>query len=267
VSTRVLVVDDAADVRAVLRVALRVRGGFEIVAEAETGEEAVGLAATHRPDVIVLDLGLPDLAGRDLLTRIRRESPTSRIVVFSGGENDRAWFEQRSAGYVVKGEEVDRLLQVVGDVASDQTHATASLELPSEHIAPREARAVVRDLLHRWGFRDLVDEATVVVSELVANAVEHAGSVCTVLVERAEGSIRIEVREESPQADLPGVGSLSGTPPAPVSRDAERGRGLMIVSALASEWGVDATERSKSVWVELARPGSHSDRAPRAARA
>jgi DNA-binding NarL/FixJ family response regulator len=260
-STTVLVVDDAADVRAVLRVALRVRGGFEIVAEAETGEQAVGLAATHRPDVIVLDLGLPDLAGRDLLTRIRRESPTSRVVVFSGGDNDRAWFEQRSAGYVVKGEEIDRLLQVVADVASDQTHDTASLELPGEQIAPREARAVVRDLLHRWGFRDLVDEATVVVSELVANAVEHAGSVCTVLVERAEGSIRIEVRDEGPRADLPGA--TPGTAPGPVSRDAERGRGLMIVSALATEWGVDATERSKSVWVELARPGS-SDPAPRA---
>jgi anti-sigma regulatory factor (Ser/Thr protein kinase) len=120
---------------------------------------------------------------------------------------------------------------------------------------------VVRDLLHRWGFRDLVDEATVVVSELVANAVEHAGSVCTVLVERAEGSIRIEVRDEGPRADLPGA--TPGTAPGPVSRDAERGRGLMIVSALATEWGVDATERSKSVWVELARPGS-SDPAPRA---
>jgi anti-sigma regulatory factor (Ser/Thr protein kinase) len=203
---------------------------------------------------VVLDLGLPDLAGRDLLTRVRRASPTSRIVVFSGGDADRAWFEQRSAGYVVKGEEVQRLVDTVIEVASDQTHDRAALELPGDLIAPREARAVVRDLLQRWGFRDLVDEATLVVSELVANAVEHTGSVCAVLVDRAEGSIRIEVRDDAPHTR--GLATTPGRRPA----DAERGRGLMIVSALAADWGIDAGEQSKSVWVQLARPGSRDTR-------
>lgn len=253
-STTVLVVDDAPDIRLILRLALDSGGDFDVVGEAATGEDAVRLAAEHHPDVIVLDLGLPDLAGRDLLTRVRRASPTARIVVFSGGDSDRSWFEQRSAGYVVKGEEIQRLLDVVTEVASDQTHDRAAVELPSDLIAPREARALVRDLLHRWGFRDLVDEATLIVSELVANAVEHTGSLCAMVVNRAEGSIRIEVRDDAPGSHALSPASREG------SSDAERGRGLMIVSALAAEWGVDADEQSKSVWVQLARPGSRDDR-------
>ena len=228
-STTVLVVDDAADIRLVLRVALGSGGDFDVVGEAATGEDAVRLAAEHHPDVIVLDLGLPDLAGRDLLTRVRRASPTTRIVVFSGGDSDRSWFEQRSAGYVVKGEEIQRLLDVVTEVASDQTHDRAAVELPSDLIAP-------------------------IVSELVANAVEHSGSLCAMVVNRAEGSIRIEVRDDAPGSHALSPASRAG------SSDAERGRGLMIVSALAAEWGVDADEQSKSVWVQLARPGSRDDR-------
>jgi DNA-binding NarL/FixJ family response regulator len=252
VSTTVLIVDDAPDIRLMLRAALRSKGDFELVGEAGTGGEAVRLSGDHRPDVIILDLGLPDLAGRDLLTRVRRASPTSRIVVFSGGDSDRTWFEQRSAGYVLKGEELHRLLDTVAEVASDQTHDLAAVELSSDLIAPREARAVVRDLLQRWGFRDLVDEATLIVSELVANAVEHTGSLCAMVVNRTEGSIRIEVRDEAPHARV--------LQRHPGSAFAERGRGLMIVSALATEWGVDADERSKSVWVQLARSGSPDDR-------
>lgn len=251
-STTVLVVDDAPDIRMLLRVALAARGEFELVGEAATGEEALLLATELCPDAVVLDLGLPDLAGRDLLTRVRRASPTSRIVVFSGGDSDRAWFEQRSAGYVLKGQELNRLLDTVAEVASDQRHDRAAVDLPGDLVAPREARAVVRDLLQRWGFRDLVDEATLIVSELVANAVEHTGSLCAMVVNRTEGSIRIEVRDEAPDARL-----LHRNPG---SVFAERGRGLMIVSALAADWGVDADERSKSVWVQLARPGSRDDR-------
>jgi DNA-binding NarL/FixJ family response regulator len=249
VSATVLVVDDVPDVRLLLRVALRAHADTELVGEAATGEDAVRLAEEHRPDVIVLDLGLPDLSGRDLLARVRRASPTSRIVVYSGRDSDRAWFEQRAAGYVVKGDDVQHLVDVVIEVASDQTHDRAALELPGDLVAPREARAVVRDLLHRWGFRDLVDEASLVVSELVANAVEHAGSACAVVVDRAEGSIRIEVRDDAPDPQL------QTTARSAPSRDADRGRGLMIVSALAADWGVDAGDRSKSVWVQLARPG------------
>ncbi|HEU4548006.1 MAG TPA: response regulator, partial [Microlunatus sp.] len=60
---RVLLVDDVIAVRSLLRTALRVRGGFEVLGEAGDGGEAVRLAGSLQPDLIVLDLGLPDIAG------------------------------------------------------------------------------------------------------------------------------------------------------------------------------------------------------------
>src|SRR6476659_4986776 len=96
---RVLLVDDVVDVRRMLRAALRLRGGFEVVGEAGDGAEAVGLVGELRPDVVVLDLGLPDIAGRELLIRIRDRSPGSQVVVFSGGASeDRAWIAKHVDG-------------------------------------------------------------------------------------------------------------------------------------------------------------------------
>src|SRR3954447_6855852 len=89
---RVLLVDDVAEVRRLIRTTLRFRGGFEVVGEAADGVEAVRLVGELRPDVVVLDLGLPDLAGREVLTQVRDRSPDSKVVVFSGMEAaDRAW--------------------------------------------------------------------------------------------------------------------------------------------------------------------------------
>jgi CheY-like chemotaxis protein len=244
VTIRTLLVDDARDVRALLRVALRARGGFEVVGEAETGAEAIRLTHQLRPDVVVLDLGLPDLTSRDLLAQIRRQSPTSRIVIFSGSESDRAWFERRSSRYVVKDTALDELIDALAEVGAGQSHDQAVVELSHDVVAVREARAVVRDLLGRWGFHELVDDAALVVSELVTNAVEHTDSSCAVVVNRSGGGVRIEVRDEGP-----------GTPdPQPLSDTAEGGRGLMIVSALATAWGVDSVPPTKTVWVELAAP-------------
>jgi DNA-binding NarL/FixJ family response regulator len=237
-----LIVDDATDVRTMLRIALRSRGGFDVVGEADNGAVAVRLAGTLRPDVVVLDLGLPDLTSKDLLAQIRRQSPTSRIVIFSGNDADRAWFEERSAGYVVKGSDLDDLIGVLAEAGATQRHAEATLELPHDVLAPREARAVVRQLLRGWGYHELVDDAALVVSELVTNAVEHTDSSCAMLVNRSGRGVRIEVRDEG-----------AGTPdPRPQSATAEHGRGLMIVSALARAWGVDSAPPTKTVWVELA---------------
>jgi CheY-like chemotaxis protein/anti-sigma regulatory factor (Ser/Thr protein kinase) len=240
-SITTLLVEDSPDVRAMLRVALRAHGGFEIVGEAQTGAEGARLAGSVRPDVVVLDLGLPDLAGRDLLARIRRESPTSRIVIFSGSDADRSWFEQRTSGYVGKESDLDDLVEVLAGAGATQTHDEAVVDFAEDVVAVREARAIVRDLLDRWGFHDLIDDAALVVSELVTNAVTHASSAGAVVVNRSGGGVRIEVRDHG-----------AGDPdPKDPGESAEGGRGLMVVSALANAWGVDTAPQSKSVWVEL----------------
>lgn len=242
----VLLVDDADDVRRLLRLSLRSHAGFEVVGEAGTAAEAADLAARHRPDVIVLDLGLPDLAGRDLLTQIRRTAPTSRIVIFSGSDTDRSWFERRSAGYVLKDAELDQLIAVLARAGTDQGHREATVDLPQSLTAVREARTLVRDLLEQWSLFDLSDDATLVVSELVSNAIEHAGSGCQLSIARVDEGVRIEVHD-----------SGSGTPePRPVSVTAEDGRGLLIIAALSAAWGIDDAAHGKTVWVELALPPS-----------
>ena len=237
-----LLVDDAEDVRNTLRIALRSRGEFDIVGEAANGAEAARLAGSLRPDIVVLDLGRSDPSSKELLAQIRRQSPTSRIFIFSGNDTDRAWFEERAAGHVVKGTDLDDLVGVLADAAATQAHEESILELPHDVIAAGEARAVVRRLLQGWGYHDLVDDAVLVVSELVTNAVEHTHSSCAMLVNRSGRGVRIEVRDEGP-----------GTPdPRQPSATSEHGRGLMIVSALARAWGVDSAPPSKTVWVELA---------------
>jgi two-component system, OmpR family, KDP operon response regulator KdpE len=78
----VLLVDDAEEVRRMVRTALRLRGGFEVLGEASSGAQAVQLADALHPDIVVLDLGLPDLDGIDV-TRTLREWTDIPIVILS----------------------------------------------------------------------------------------------------------------------------------------------------------------------------------------
>jgi len=182
-----------------------------------------------------------------VLSHVRRASATSRIVIFSGMEAERDWFEERTAGYVSKATELDHLVALVEQVATGE-HQEAVVDLAHDPVAPAEARGIVRDLLLHWGYRDLLDDAALVVSELVTNAVRHAGSASLMVVNRTDGGIRVEVRDEGPGAP---VHDSSDT-------DAEHGRGLMIVSALATAWGVEDDDGSKTVWAELAETSTDS---------
>jgi serine phosphatase RsbU (regulator of sigma subunit)/anti-sigma regulatory factor (Ser/Thr protein kinase) len=107
-----------------------------------------------------------------------------------------------------------------------------------------EARWFVRDTLERWGLGDLKDPAALAVSELVTNAVIHAGTPARVALTIQDGSLRLEVQDFHPDRALP----LHSTP---VTDDAETGRGLLITSALAPAWGVEYTRTAKSVWLSF----------------
>lgn len=81
---RVLIVDDVADLRMMVRIALEVDGRFRIVGEAGDGIEAVELANRLKPDVVVLDISMPHMDGLEAIPEIHRRSPESRILVLSG---------------------------------------------------------------------------------------------------------------------------------------------------------------------------------------
>ncbi|WP_405602754.1 SpoIIE family protein phosphatase [Streptomyces sp. NBC_01410] len=112
------------------------------------------------------------------------------------------------------------------------------------------ARAFVRDTLQGWGHADVVDDAVVLTSELVTNAVVHAGTAADVLCLRTDDGVRVEVGDRYPEREIP----LQGSGRVIVSPDRENGRGLLLCAALASRWGVEYTPTHKQVWFQLDLP-------------
>ncbi|MFJ5834468.1 SpoIIE family protein phosphatase [Streptomyces sp. NPDC093089] len=122
--------------------------------------------------------------------------------------------------------------------------ATASFEPVGRSVAA--ARAFVRDTLQGWGHSELVDDAVVLTSELVTNAVIHAGTSAEVLCLRSDDGIRVEVADRYPEREIPVQSGRSlGNP------DRENGRGLLLCAALAHRWGVDYSPTRKHVWFHL----------------
>lgn len=126
--------------------------------------------------------------------------------------------------------------------------AAASFEPVGRSVAT--ARSFVRDTLQGWGFADIVDDAVVLTSELVTNAVVHAGTHADVLCLRSDDGVRIEVADRYPEREIPLQGSLAtmGSP------DREGGRGLQLCAAIAGRWGVEYTPTHKQVWFQLELP-------------
>ncbi|MFJ2567555.1 SpoIIE family protein phosphatase [Streptomyces sp. NPDC087568] len=126
--------------------------------------------------------------------------------------------------------------------------AAASFDPLGRSVAT--ARSFVRDTLQGWGFGDIVDDAVVLTSELVTNAVVHAGTAADVLCLRSDDGVRIEVSDRYPEREVPVQSSAvnMGSP------DREGGRGLQLCAALAGRWGVEYTPTHKKVWFQLDMP-------------
>lgn len=118
----------------------------------------------------------------------------------------------------------------------------SSTRLPAHPTSSRAARRFVAEALARWGCADAADDATLLVSELVTNAIIHARTPVDLIVRRTKGAVRIEVLDDGEGIPEPRV-----TPP-----DAPAGRGLGLVQAVASRWGVEERPPGKSVWFEVA---------------
>jgi two-component sensor histidine kinase len=119
-----------------------------------------------------------------------------------------------------------------------------AIDLPSSPIAPRLARRHLATLLDDWHLRDKADDAQVVLSELVSNAVRHAGTY---------GLVRLQLRVPDDSALYLAV--LDGSGQLPVLRQPDLvslgGRGLHLVQQLAERWGVELLQAGKRVWAEL----------------
>jgi anti-sigma regulatory factor (Ser/Thr protein kinase) len=117
------------------------------------------------------------------------------------------------------------------------------MELPFDARSAGAAREVLRGLLVAWGHEHQIDDAAVVVSELVTNAVQHAAE---------QGQLRLELQVTGEVLRLELADGSSVRPIARVIVDSdERGRGMHIVDVLTARWGVEMHGDGKRVWVEL----------------
>jgi two-component system response regulator NreC len=165
---RVLLADDHAILRAGLRMLLDAQPDMAVVAEAADGEEAIRRAGGSRPDVAVVDLTMPGLSGVETLERLRREVPSTRLLVLTMHDDPgyaRLALAAGASGHVIKDAESAELLAAIRAVHRGRTfvqvgaepEVTAAAErAPTPALSPRERQ--VRELLaHGHTNREVAD--------------------------------------------------------------------------------------------------------------
>ena len=137
---RVLIVDNHPMMRQVVVFALADSAVIEVVGEAGSGPEAVDKAAELRPDVVVLDLGLPGIDGFQVLRRLKEVSPESRVVVLTAHDDPDILFRSMRleiAAYLHKGVDPDEIQLVVERVGRGERAITAEQERSFMHRLSR----------------------------------------------------------------------------------------------------------------------------------
>jgi NarL family two-component system response regulator LiaR len=154
----VLVVDDHAVVREGLRAFLELQEGIEVAGEAADGDQAVAEATRLRPDVILMDLVMPQVDGVAAMRALRERLPDARVIVLTSFLDDDKLFpalRSGAAGYLLKNAEPKELARAVraahaGEALLDPAVAarvveslTADGEDPLERLTPREREVLV----------------------------------------------------------------------------------------------------------------------------
>jgi two-component system chemotaxis response regulator CheY len=99
-----LLVDDAAYMRRLIRIMAK-KGGHEVIGEAETGEQAIELYSSLSPDLVILDILMPDMNGLAVLKKIKEINPAARIIMCTASEQShhvQEAIDSGASGYIVK---------------------------------------------------------------------------------------------------------------------------------------------------------------------
>jgi DNA-binding NarL/FixJ family response regulator len=142
----VLLVDDHAVVREGYRLLLERAGDIHVVGEASNAADAVAMYVELQPQVVVLDIALPDVSGIEALRKLRAHDPAARVLMFSMYED--AIFAERALkagaqGYVTKASAPATLVEAVRTVAGGKHYLTASIaqDLALKGLAAEASRA------------------------------------------------------------------------------------------------------------------------------
>ncbi len=137
---RVLLAEDHTLVRAGIRALLESLEGIEVVAEAADGREALRLAQTHHPDILLMDITMKELNGLEAAARLAKERPSTRVIILSM-HADQAYVHQAlqagARGYLLKGSDLTELELALKAVARGDTY-----------LSPAVSKHFVGDLLN-----------------------------------------------------------------------------------------------------------------------
>jgi DNA-binding NarL/FixJ family response regulator len=157
---RLLIADDHGMVRRGLRAAIEAHPGWEICGEAENGRQAVELAGQLRPDLVVLDLAMPELNGLDAARKIRATLPNAQVLIQTMHESEALAQEVLAAGargYLLKNDAPEMLVQAIEALAAGRTFFTSKVsdlvmtglakhsstpDPPRSRLTPRERELV-----------------------------------------------------------------------------------------------------------------------------
>jgi two-component system, NarL family, response regulator NreC len=146
---RVLIADDHTIVRSGVRMLLEAEEDFAVVGEALDGAQAISLTGELRPDVVLMDIGMPDVDGLEATRRIKVQWPEVNVLVLTMHRSEEYFFEMLkngASGYILKGAETSDLINAVRVVAQGDVF-----------LYPAMARKLVKDYLNVAGGRAAVD--------------------------------------------------------------------------------------------------------------
>lgn len=129
-AVRVVLVDDHAILRQSLKMLLGARPEIEIVGEASDGREAIALCERLKPDVVLMDLSMPELNGIEATRQLKRSCPATRVIVLSAyGDQDqlREALRAGATGYVIKRSDIEELTMAIQMVRRGNTYFSADL--------------------------------------------------------------------------------------------------------------------------------------------
>lgn len=139
--TRILLVDDHAVVRSGLRMLLEIQPDLSIVAEASDGHQAIQFALDLQPDIILMDITLPDISGAEVTRQLQQAGCKSHVIALTIHEDEQFFFEMLQAGasgYVPKRAAPEDLLNAIRMVRNGEIY-----------IYPMLAKLLVNDFLQR----------------------------------------------------------------------------------------------------------------------
>ena len=129
---RILIADDHAIVRRGLRTLIASEDGMEVAGEAADGAHAVALARALQPDVVLMDLVMPQLSGLEAIAQIVAHNPRARILVLTSfAEDDKVFpaIKAGALGYLLKDTSPEQLLQAIYDVHRGRSSLHPSIAL------------------------------------------------------------------------------------------------------------------------------------------